>query len=186
MARPPTVSDQVLIQIFSKTNDYTKTAKTVGLHYTTVRTRLRNLKINGAKSAVLESAGILVSHGVDAFAQIISINDKANKLLSDLLPDDEFDELFSKLETDQELGPEVRLMVKKITQNRSLAVKVMDSILKQLAEQRKYLEALYDMKAAAEFQAAVIEEIGEESPEVKQRIMDRLQSARAIRAAVQF
>lgn len=185
MARTPTVSNEVLIQAFARNSNYAAVGEMVGLDPSTVRKRLKKLRINGVKSVVLESAGRLVAHGVDAFAQIISINDKANRLLSNLLPEDEFDELFSELElADQDT--KVKAMVRKLSQNRSLAVKVMDTILKQLAEQRKYLEALYDMKAAAEFQAAVIEEIGEESPEVKQRIMDRLQSARAIRAAVQF
>lgn len=189
MARPPKVSNQVLVQVFSSNHDYIKTGKTVGLDPSTVRRRLKNLKINGTKAVVLESAGVLVAHGVDAFAQIIALNNKANKLLNDLLPDDE-DELFYDLEGIQADQPDfmekVKALVKKITRNRSLSVKVMDSILKQLETQRKYLESLYDMKAAAEFQKAVIDSIGEESPETKQRIIEKLQSERAIRASVQF
>lgn len=181
MARPPTVSDNELIQTFRACQDYAQTAQKVGLHRTTVSKRLKALKINGSKVVAMESAGSLVAHGVDAFAQIIKINNNANILLDTLINED----LLAKAGAQcSECGAEVPRVLFDGNNNRKLAVKVMAEIRGQLSTQLNYLDSLYDMKASAEFQKAVIDSIGECDSDTKRRILDKLQSDRAIRSSV--
>jgi len=183
MGRHPTVSNQVLIQTFSRNHNYAETAELVGLHHSTVRKRLTKLKINGSKTAVMEQAGTLVAHGVDAFEQIIKINNNANTLLDTLIAED----LLSKTGAQcAECGTDVPRVLFDGNNNRKLAVKVMAEIRGQLKSQLDYLNCLYDMKASAEFQKAVIDSIGECAPDVKRTILDKLQGDRAIRSSVQF
>lgn len=195
MARPPTVSNQVLIQVFASNNSYAETAETVGLDPSTVRKRLKRLKINGAKNVALESAGALVMLGVDAFGQIIKINNHANRLLDVLMKwcegDEEAIQILEKQKRTIRIGSTVdgethKIHEFKFKDPRELALKTMAEIRGQLKTQLDYMNCLYDLKANAEFQQAVIDSIGECAPEVKRAILNKLQSERAIRASVQF
>ena len=69
---------------------------------------------------------------------------------------------------------------------RELALKAMAEIRGQLKLQLEIFQTLYDMKAVQEFQQEVLTAIGEASPDVRSRIIDKLNQARAIRTAIKL
>jgi hypothetical protein len=62
----------------------------------------------------------------------------------------------------------------------------MQEIRSQLKLQLDIFQALYDVQAIAEFQRSVLEEIKSVEPEIKNRIVQRLKDARALRSIVEF
>lgn len=65
-----------------------------------------------------------------------------------------------------------------------LAIKVMELIAKQLTLQLEITKTLYDMKATEEFQEEVLNAIGEIAPDVRAKIIERIQQRRAIRGVI--
>jgi hypothetical protein len=62
----------------------------------------------------------------------------------------------------------------------------MAEIRGQLKLQLEIFQTLYDLKAVEEFQNEVLTAIGEESPDVRERIIQRLRERRAVRAVIKF
>src|SRR5512137_1204244 len=69
---------------------------------------------------------------------------------------------------------------------RELALRAMQEIRGQLALQLDIFRALYDMAAVAEFQNEVLTAIQEVAPDVRAKIVENLQKARAIRSTLDF
>lgn len=67
---------------------------------------------------------------------------------------------------------------------RELAIKAMAEIRGQLNLQLDIFKTLYDMEAVAEFQREVLTSIGEVSPDVRSRIIQRLKEGKALRGSV--
>lgn len=116
----------------------------------------RKLKIAVVKDIALENAHKIVDKSLNAADQLHKINEQANKLLDDLEKDP------------------------------SLKIKVMAEIRGQLKLQLEIFKALYDMEAVAEFQREVLTAIGEESPDVKNRIVKRLKESRSLRCSIKL
>ena len=112
------------------------------------------LNISVVKSVALESAHRVVSKNLDAIAQLQKINSEANRLLDEL-----------------EQTPDLKL-------------RAMAEIRNQLKLQLDIFQCLYDMKAVQEFQTEVLSAIAEEKPNVRDRIIQRLNEKRIIRRAV--
>jgi hypothetical protein len=64
---------------------------------------------------------------------------------------------------------------------RELALRAMAEIRGQLSLQLDMFKTLYDVEAIAEFQREVLEAIGEVSPDVRNRIVQRLKEGGALR-----
>jgi hypothetical protein len=60
----------------------------------------------------------------------------------------------------------------------------MAEIRGQLNLQLDIFKTMYDMAAVAEFQKEVLTAIGEEAPDVRDRIIQRLKESRALRQSV--
>jgi hypothetical protein len=67
---------------------------------------------------------------------------------------------------------------------RELALKAMQEIREQLKLQLEIFQTLFDMRAAMQFQAEVLEVIGRVSPEVRDELIRRLTEICALRSAV--
>lgn len=67
---------------------------------------------------------------------------------------------------------------------RELALRAMGEIRQQLDLELKFYQALYDVRAGMEFQEEVLRAIGEESQDVRDRIVARLRDRQAIRASI--
>jgi hypothetical protein len=69
---------------------------------------------------------------------------------------------------------------------RELALKAMAEIRSQLKLQLEIFQCLYDMKAVQEFQDEVLTAIGDVTPDVRKRIIHKLNEKRAIRSVIKF
>ena len=73
---------------------------------------------------------------------------------------------------------------KHVHEKRELMLKTMAEIRGQVKAYTDLLQQLFDIKAAAVFQEAVLTSIGEEAPDVRKRIVERLQRDQALRKSV--
>lgn len=114
------------------------------------------LNVAVVRNVALENAHRVVDKELDAVAQLQKINAEANRLLDGL-----------------EEAPELK-------------IRVMGEIRNQLRLQLEIFQTLYDMKAVQEFQQAVLNAIGEVSPEVKDAIINKLVEGSALRRSLKI
>jgi hypothetical protein len=154
----------------------------------------KKLKISVVKNVALENAHKVVDKNLDAVAQLQTINQKANQMLEELTGEDKIIDRIVKAVEDAltyegdpaKQAAYIRRIVKRISQDRFLALKAMGEIRGQLNLQLDIFKALYDMQAVAEFQKEVLTAIGEVEPDVRSRIIERLKERSALRGSVQI
>jgi len=151
----------------------------------------KKLKISVVKNVALESAHKVVDKNLDAVAQLQKINRDANELLDILMRwnrgDDEALQILETQVRKVRIGKgENAEIVKqyKFKDPRELALKAMAEIRGQLNLQLDIFKTLYDMEAVAEFQKEVLTAIGEEAPNVRNRIIQRLKESRSLRQSI--
>jgi hypothetical protein len=144
-----------------------------------------------AAIATLERADKILGKGINAVEQLQTINRHANEILDLLMRWNRGED-----EALQILEGQVRKVrvgkgedAEEITQYhfkdpRELALRAMGEIRGQLQLQLEIFRTLYDMEAVAEFQKAVLEAIGEVSPDVRATIIENLKQRRALRRSV--
>ena len=131
-------------------------AKHFGVTPSAICQARKSLNIGVVKSVCLENAHRMVSKNLDTVSQLQRINEVALKLLDEA------------------------------QENPDISIRVMGEIRAQLKLQLDMFQMLYDVKAVQEFQEEVLTAISEESPDARDRIVNRLAKKRAIRAAIKF
>ena len=131
-------------------------AQVFGVTESAISKAKKELNLNVVKNVVLENAHRVVDKNLNAIDQLYKINEAANKLLDEL-----------------EQKPDLKL-------------RAMAEIRNQLRLQLDIFQSLYDMKAVQEFQDEVLTAIGDASPDVRDKIIRRLNEKRAIRSAIKF
>jgi hypothetical protein len=151
----------------------------------------KELKISVVKSVALESAHRVVDRNLDTIAQLQKINEYANEMLDLLMRwnrgDDEALRILETQVREVKVGKgDNTEAVKKYNfkDPRELALKAMAEIRGQLNFQLDIFKTMYDMAAVAEFQREVLSVIGDEAPDVRDRIIKRLKESRALRQSV--
>lgn len=138
-------------------------AKEFGVTRSAISKKLKRLSEDRTKITALERAGAIVENKLDAMAQLCRINTAINNELS---------------------------YIQKNIQNASNKErkKLQDQQLKHVAEIRKQLgllldiaQTFYNAEEVAAFQQIVLEEIWYASPEVRERIIKRLEERRIAR-----
>lgn len=147
-------------------NSVSQIAKKLGVAKGSVSKRLKDLKVGITKDVVLRSAPQIVDRQLNAMDQLKKINTLING---------ELDYIEKNIET--ATGQERK--------------ELQEQRLKHVAEVRKQLgllleiaQALYNAEEVAAFQESVIQEIGHAAPEVRDRILQRLNERRAIRSTI--
>ena len=150
-------NDRELLRLIDKEKlSQSAAAKRLGVSRQAVNLRLQQLRGKTTKAVVVKKVEECIDQKLDAMAQLHKINSRANELLD------------------------------KIEDDPALAVKVMAEIRGQLKLQLEIFQALYDLTAAQEFQEEILKTIGEVSPDVRTKIIHKLNEKRAIRSAVRF
>jgi len=133
----------------------------------------------------------VVDQRLDTLGQLNRINEHANWLLEHLMAWAKGDEkalqvLESQVKTVR-IGDEA-LAVKEVRMKdpRALVVQVMGEIRAQLALQLQIFQTLFDLKSVQEFQEEVLTAIAEVDPNVRAKIIRKLNQRRALRSAVTF
>ena len=150
------ISDVRMLKMVDEGISQVKIAEHFGVSKQAVSKRIKELRGKTTKVITTKKVKQAVDDRLDAIAQLKKINDEANRLLDELEEDP------------------------------GLKIKVMAEIRQQLGLQLQIFQALYDVRAAKEFQDEVIAAIGEADPDVRDRIIRRLNERRAIRSALTF
>ena len=180
-----------LHQLVTKGKGTSEIAKYFSVTPGAVSQAKKRLKISVVKNVALESAHKVVDKNLDAVAQLQKINKDANELLDVLMRWNRGeDEALQILETQVRKvrvgkGENAEIVKQyKFKDPRELALRAMAEIRGQLNLQLDIFKTLYDMEAVAEFQKEVLTAIGEEAPNVRDRIIQRLKESRSLRSAV--
>lgn len=136
-----------------------------GVTEAAISKRVKALRINLARHVGLERAKEVADRGLDVVAQLQQINRSVQGELQWALTE------ARKPGVDRKGLQEV-------------VVRLAGEVRKQLGLQVEIVRTLYDLRAVEEFQREVLNAIGEVSPETQQRIVARLQEARALRSVV--
>jgi hypothetical protein len=157
-----------LEQLVREGNGVSEIARKLKVTKGAISKRLKALNVAVAKDVCLRSAPKLVDNGLDAMAQLRRINGLINKELD-------------QIEADLEVAT---------AEDRK---GLQDQKLKHVAEIRKQLglvldiaQILYNADEVKAFQEIAVEEIGNVAPEVKHRILQRLNERRLIRSSLQL
>ena len=143
------------------------------------------------KNVALESAPKVVEKNLNAVDQLQKINADANEILDLLMRWNRGDEvalqiLESQVKYVKVNGQEEPVKEYKMKDPRELALKAMAEIRNQLKLQLDIFQTLYDLQAVKEFQQEVLKDIGEASPDVRDKIINNLKQKRAIRQSIKF
>ena len=149
----------------------------------------KELNISVVKSVALETAHKVVSKHLDAISQLQKINENANELLDLCMKwqrgDKEALQILESQVKTVRVGKTKKFVEKmRFKDPRDIALAAMKEIRGQLNLQLDIFKTMYDMQAVAEFQKEVLTTIGEEAPDVRNRIIQRLKESRALRQSV--
>ena len=145
-----------MVRLLDEGLSQAEAARKMGARRQAVHARLRELRGKTTKAVVAKKVAEVVDHKLDAIEQLQKINTEANRLLDEL-----------------EASPELKL-------------KAMAEIRGQLKLQLDIFSALFSLQAAEEFQQEVLAAIAEVDPEVRNGIITKLNSRRAVRSAIRF
>lgn len=190
----PKINDRELLRLIDKQEmNQSAAAKELGVSRQAVNQRLQEIRGKTTKVVTVKKIEQVVDRKIDAIDQLQKINDYANEILDLLMrwgrgDDEALQVLESQVKNKTvRVGKEkVRVQEFKFKDPRELALKAMAEIRGQLKLQLDIFQALFSLQAAEEFQNVVLETIGEVSPDVRNEIIRRLNTKRAIRSAVKF
>ena len=175
MAKPK-INRVKLNQMLRVGKSQKEAARYFGVSEAAISKAKKELNVAVVKNVALENAYKVVDKHLDTLAQLQKINEYANELLDLLMRwnrgDEEALEFLSRKKGFQCKDP------------RELSLKAMSEIRGQLSLQLDIFKTLYDVQAIAEFQREVLSAIGEVSPDVRDRIIQRLKESRALRQSV--
>jgi hypothetical protein len=203
------INDRKLLGLIDDGLSQSETAKRLGVTRQAVSQRLREIrgrttKLIVAKSSDLQPPGVVapkvsqhltaaIGHKIDTLEQLSKVNRHANEMLDLLIRWQSGDpEALRVLEsqvkrvTAGEGKDAFEIIDVRMKDPRELALRCMAEIREQLGLQMKIFETLYSLKAAEEFQSEVLTAIGEVAPDVRQRIIAKLNERRAFRSVVRW
>jgi hypothetical protein len=166
-------------------------AKFFGVTPGAVSQHKKNLNVAVVKNVALENAHRVVDKNLNTVEQLQKINTDANKLLDLCMKwvngdDEALQVLESQVRTIRVGKDKIPVSEYKFKDPREIALKAMSEIRGQLKLQLDIFQALYDLKAAQEFQQEVLTAIGEVDSNVKQRIINKLRERQIIRSTLRW
>jgi predicted transcriptional regulator len=169
-------------------------AESMGVSEAAISKAKKELNINVVKNVALENAHRVVDKSLNTVDQLERINKVANQLLDELTGEDQtIDRMVKAVEGSLVYEGDpinqkeyIRRVILRVNQDKNTALKACGELRNQLKFQLEIFQTLYDMKAVQEFQQEVLTAIGEVNPDVRRRIIHRLQERSALRRAVSF
>ena len=188
------INDRILLRLIDKDNkSQSEAAQMLGVSRQAVSQRLRELRGRTTRVVVTRKVEDAVDGKLNAIEQLNKINGYANELLDLLMRwgrgDKEALQILESQVTTRKVrvgNEEIDVQEFKLKDPRELALKAMAEIRGQLKLQLEIFETLYSLQAAEEFQNAVMEAIGEASPDVRTRIIQKLNQRSTVRGALKF
>jgi hypothetical protein len=155
---PPKINRIKLSQMLNSGKTQREIARFFGVTEGAISKAKGELNISVVKNVGLEQAHKIVEKNLNAVDQLYRINQKANELLDQAIQAKDHD----------------------------TTLKAMREIRGQLELQLSILKALYDIEAVADFQRAVLENIGEVAPDVREKIIRSLRENKSLRQSVEI
>lgn len=155
----PKIDRVKLNQMLSSGKSQKKAAQFFDVTEGAISKAKKELSIAVVKNVSLENAHRVVDKNLNAVDQLQKINDQANKIINDLSESSD-------------------------RADRELILKACREVQNQLRLQLEIFQTLYDMKAVQSFQNEVLTAIGEVEPDVRNRIIQRLNEKHAIRRSI--
>jgi predicted transcriptional regulator len=185
------IKDNKLLELVDEGLTLSKIGAYFGVTKAAVSKRLKMLRGRTTRAVISKRVDEVVDRKLDAMDQLQKINNYANELLDLLIAWNRGDDVaiqilekqIKKIRTED---GEFEIDQVKFKDPRELAVKVMAEIRGQLKLQLEIFQALYDLKAAEEFQATVLEILAEVDPNLRNEVIRRLNERRSVRQAVRF
>jgi len=189
-------SDQELSEKLKEGKSLTLIAKELGVTKGSVCKRRKKLKAAIATNATMHYADGIVRQQIDANEQLLKISASANTWLDRLenMRDRKQEEIISGISEEiMDLLPGLRgeIIVSRLKALVLIEKDMVDQVLKFLAEIRQQLrfmfevhEKMVDAREFKEFKDSFLAEIGLEQPEVRDRIIARLQKLQAMRSSI--
>ena len=153
------IDEVKLSQLFRSGKSQRECAQVFSVTESAISHAKKKLNIAVIKSVSLENAHRVVDKNLNAVDQLQKINDQANKIINDLSESSD-------------------------RADRELILKACREVQNQLRLQLEIFQTLYDMKAVQSFQNEVLTAIGEVEPDVRNRIIQRLNEKHAIRRSI--
>lgn len=138
-------------------------ARYFGVSEAAIHQRLKRMRRLTSHVVALEKAGAVVDDQLSATARLRRIQQ---------VIDEELDWVIGEARKE---GADRRALVDAV-------LKLVGEVRQQLSLQHEITRTLIDLRVVKEFQETVLEVIGEESPETRRRIIERLKQRRALRA----
>jgi uncharacterized protein YerC len=188
----PKIDRVKLSQLLKQGKTQREVAQVFGVSEGAISKAKKELNISVVKSVALESAHKVVDKNLDAIDQLQRVNQVANQLLDELTGEDQvIDRMVKAVEVSLEYEGDpisqkkyIRQVILRVNQDKNTALKACAEIRGQLNLQLDIFKTLYDMQAVAEFQKEVLTAIGEEAPDVRNRIIQRLKESRSLRQSI--
>ena len=181
-----------LEQLVREGNGVSQIARKIGMTKGAVSKALKRMNVAVSKDIALRSAPEVVAQKIDTLEQLGKINTYANELLDLLMKWNRGDKEALQILESQVSQKKVRIgdqeeFVKeyKFTDPRQLALRAMSEVRGQLSLQMELFKTLYNAEEVANFQKIVLEEIANEAPEVRNRILQRLTNRRLAKSTLQ-
>lgn len=197
MERKPPADIIEIKRLLDKGLSKTAIAKKLGVTKGRISQLTRGMRAAAAKTVMEKKVPAIVRRELNAADQLQNINVKANKLLDELMCEEESlnkivklieaklvaQNAWSEVEERKALA-RVRALTQDIVHDKALAIKAMAEIRGQLKLQLEIYQALYDLQAVADFQAEIVDLLGEVDPSVKREFVKRLKERRALQSAI--
>jgi predicted transcriptional regulator len=190
--RPPKINDRALLKLIdSQKMSQSEAAKELCVSRQAVSKRLQELRGKTTKVVIAKKVEAVVDRKIDAMAQLSKINEYANEILDLLMrwnrgEDDALQVLENQVKRIRIGDEDLTIKEVKFKDPRQLALQAMGEIRNQLKLQLDMFQALYDLRAAQEFQDEILTAIGEVDPDVRTKIIRKLGEKRALRTVVKF
>ena len=183
------IDNDKLLQLIRNGDTVSEAARKLGVNKATVSVRLKELNVAINRNVTIRAAHKIVDREINALDQLQKINRDANELLDLLMrwnrgEDAALQVLESQVRKIKVRGQEEEITEYRFKDPRELALKAMQEIRGQLKLQLEIFQALFDMRAVQQFQAAVLEVIGSVSTEARDEIIRRLTKRNALRSAL--
>ena len=157
-----------LERLVSKGLGVSQIADELGFSKGSISKALKRLNVAVTKDVALRSASDVVDQKLDAMGQLTHVN----KLINN-----ELDHIEESIQGASE---------KQRKDLRNQKLRHVAEVRKQLGLFLNIAQTLYNAEEVAKFQGVVMEEIGHAAPEVRDRILQRLQRRRAIGSTLSF
>jgi DNA-binding Lrp family transcriptional regulator len=185
------INDTKLLRLVDEGRSFAEVGKFFGVSPQAAHKRFKELRGKTTKVVVAKKIEQIVDRKIDAIDQLYKVNGYANELLDLLMRWNRGDEealqiLESQVRKVRIRGSEEEVTEYKFKDPRELALKAMTEIRGQLGLQIEIFKTLYDLKAVADFQNEVLAAIREAAPDVRDRIVNNLRKAKAIRSTVDY